>query len=49
MLGHSAPATAAQAELYRMDKVGPPAMAGFVVAILSVIFIVGVVDFVQCL
>ncbi len=38
-----------QDELYRMDKVGPPAMAGFIVAILATIFIVGVVDLVQCL
>ena len=39
----------AQEGLYRIDKVGPPAMAGFIVAILATIFVVGVVDFVQCL
>jgi hypothetical protein len=38
-----------QEELYRIDKLGPRAMAGFVVGILTVIFIFGVVDFVQCL
>ena len=32
-----------------MDKVGPPAMAGFIVAILGTIFIIGIIDFVQCL
>ena len=40
---------AVQEELYRIDKLGPRAMAGFVVGILTVIFVFGVVDFVQCL
>ena len=38
-----------QEELYRIDTIGPRAMAGFVVGILAVIFIFGVVDFVQCI
>jgi len=38
-----------QEELYRIDRIGPRAMAGFVVGILAVIFIFGLVDFVQAL